>query len=170
MALALGAAVTLATLAMLAITPGAVAGPDDDPALGGDAWYTPVEEDFRPIYDGDAANKKVQTWAQYWGWVTHFYDGNFFSKGWTDQVRANLDKVRVASEKTRLRSQLNALGRDLCREWAKDNGVRKVATADLRRYAAEFDAAGRVEDGSGRKLREAIKSVRDDYRRKMKNR
>jgi hypothetical protein len=142
----------------------------DDPAPAGDVWYTTVEEDFRPTYDADAANKKVQTWAQYWGWVTCFYDGNFLHKGWTDQVSADLEKVRVASEKTKLRSELNALGRDLCREWAKDNGVRRVATADLRRYAASFDAAARAEDGSGRRLGEAIKSVRDDYRRKMKAR
>jgi hypothetical protein len=135
--------------------------------VGSDAWYVPVEEEFRPAYDSDAANKKVQTWAQYWGWVTSFYRGNLFHKGWTFQVTSYLDGVSVEAQRRRLRSEFNALGRDLCREWAKDNGVRKVGTGDLRRYAAMLEGASRADDGTGRRLLEAIDSVRGDYRRKM---
>jgi len=137
---------------------------------GTDAWYTPVEEDFRPTYQADAANKKVQTWEQYWGWVTNFYNGSPFSKGWTHQVNAYLETVGGDAVRRTFRSELNTLGRDICREWAKDNAFRKLDTGDLRRYSAMFEEASLADQRTGQWLRTSIDSIRSDYQRKMRAR
>jgi len=139
-------------------------------APGSDAWYTPVEGDFRLTYEADAANRKVQTWVQYWGWVTSFYNGSPFSQGWTGMANTYLERVRDDAVRRRFRSELNTLGRDICREWAKGSGVRKLDTGDLRRYSAMFEQANLADHGTGQRLRSTIDSIRSDYKRKMRAR
>ena len=136
-------------------------------AAAAEAWYTPVPVDFRPTYDADPVNKRVQTWGQYWGWVETFYDGTLVSPGWTRQAKGLLEGVGDAGQGLKLRASLNALGRDVCREWAKDNGVRKVDTNDLKRFLARLEDAAKRDGGNGSEIERAITAVRAEYERKM---
>ena len=56
-----------------------------------EGWYIPHEDDFRPEYDRDRANQKVQTWKEHWNWITSFYNGNLFTSGWTRDARATVE-------------------------------------------------------------------------------
>ena len=131
-------------------------------------WYTPREADFRPEYERDAVNRKVQTWDQYWGWVVSMYSGNAYSAGWTDLAKEGLATVRNRETQQDLATVLNDLGKDICNDWAKDNGVRKIATSDLRHwYGVMADACG-GEDGSGARLKAALLEIRYEVSRKLR--
>lgn len=135
--------------------------PADEP------WYTPRPEDFRPSYDRDLANGGKQTWDQYWSWVGTFYEGKFFTKGWNDRARWLVEKAHSDGERRRLRARLNALGRDICAEWAKDYDVRKVGSADLVAWGKMLERARGEDDGTGEALHRAIDEIRARHRRKV---
>jgi hypothetical protein len=130
-------------------------------------WYAPDPADFRPIYDRDAANRGKQTWDQYWTWVQSFYRGNYFALGWTGQAQRLERVVKSRPEQRRLRAQLNALGRDICGEWAKDYNIRRVNSADLLGWGRMLEKAKGRDDGRGVELGRAIDSIREEYRRKL---
>jgi hypothetical protein len=134
---------------------------------GDESWYVPRSEDFRPQYDRDVANGGKQTWEQYRGWVKSFYEGNFLSKGWNDRARWLVEGVRSEGEWKRLRTRLNALGRDICAEWAKDYEVRKIGSADLLTWGKMLEKARAGDDGTGAGLHRAIEEIRKDHRRRL---
>src|SRR4051794_6407605 len=84
---AVPAALLVGLLAFLPLARRAPAGPanlaEGDEAA---AVYTPNMDDFRPEYDRDTVNSRVQTWNQYWGWVSDYYRGNIFSVGWVKET------------------------------------------------------------------------------------
>jgi hypothetical protein len=123
-------------------------------------WYVPVEGDFRPEYDRDTANQAKQPWEQYWGWVKTFYQGNLLARGWTAQGEELAAVLKSEAGRDELRGALNALGRRIVAEWAKDNEVRKISTADVRTFADRLQEAKRADDGSGEALRKAVDEVR----------
>ena len=129
-------------------------------------WYEPLAEDFRPHYDRDAANREKQSWEQYWIWVKSFYDGNFFAQGWSNRARWLVQDVRSDVERTRLRTKLNALGREFCAEWAKDYDDRKVTSADLLTWGKMLEKAKAGDDGTGAELHRTIEEIRKHHRRK----
>ncbi|HKI21559.1 MAG TPA: hypothetical protein VKA15_26935 [Isosphaeraceae bacterium] len=132
-----------------------------------DGWYAPTEDDYRPEYDRDRVNQRVQTWNQYWGWVTSFYNGNAFSAGWSRQAKASVGVVKSATKQKELTELLNDLGKRISMEWAKDNGVRKISTADLNRWNSVIIRAQRAEKGTGDRLQAALLQVRAEVTRKM---
>ncbi len=132
-----------------------------------DGWYTPQQEDFRPAYERDKVNQRVQTWNQYWGWIESFYGGNGFSVGWTRQARATIAVVKSEDKQRELMALLNDLGKRISMEWAKDNGVRKISTADLNRWNALIVRAQRAERGSGERLKSVLQTIRAEVRKKM---
>ena len=134
---------------------------------GDETWYEPRVEDFRHHYDRDIANGGKQTWEQYWGWVESFYAGNLFTKGWNARARWLVDVVRSEGERTRLRTELNALGREICAEWSKDYDVRKVGSADLLTWGKMLEKARAGDDGGGAELRRAVDTVRAHQGRKL---
>jgi hypothetical protein len=154
----------------LFVRPGPASGPAAPSAPGrpeGDAhWYAPLAEDFRPHYDRDAANRQKQTWEQYWIWVKSFYEGNLFAKGWSDRARWLVADVRSDVEQMRLRTELNALGRDICAEWAKGYDDRKVGSADLLTWGKMLEKAKAGDDGTGEVLHRAIEEIRKVHGRK----
>jgi hypothetical protein len=149
-------------------------GPSTGPAATGapdelvlDAhWYTPLPEDFRPHYDLDAANQRKQTWEQYWRWVKSFYAGNFFTKGWNDRASWVVEGVRPDFERMRLRTKLNALGREICAEWAKDYDTRTVDSADLLTWGRMMETARDRDDGSGAEIGRTVEAIRSHHQRK----
>jgi hypothetical protein len=132
-----------------------------------ESWYEPRAEDFRPAYDRDLANGGKQTWDQYWGWVRSFYEGNLFTKGWNDRARWLVQGVRSEGERTWLRTQLNAVGREICAEWSKDYDVRKVGSADLLTWGKMLEKARTDDDGTGVGLHRAIEEIREAHGRKL---
>ena len=160
-----------ALLLALFMRPDSGAGPTPPPRPvqpDGDAeWYAPRAEDFRHHYDRDAANRERQPWEQYWRWVHSFYEGNYFAKGWSDRARWVVEGVRSEIEQKRLRTELNAVGRDICAEWAKEYDDRKVSSADLLAWGKMLEKARADDDGTGAEIHRAIEEIRKDQRRKL---
>ncbi len=129
-------------------------------------WYSPLPEDFRPLYDQDTANVEKQTWEQYWSWVKVFYEGNLISAGWTDRSKGLVTVVKLELEQKKLRSIINELGKEIGAEWSKDGTVRKVSSADLLAWGKMLEKAKAKDDGSGSELQRAIASIRDQHRKK----
>jgi hypothetical protein len=147
--------------------PAATCGPEGPPL---DAhWYAPLSEDFRPHYDRDAANRSKQTWEQYWGWVQSFYAGNLFAKGWTDRATWLVEHVRPDVERTRLRTKLNTLGREICAEWAKDYDTRTIDSADLLTWGKMMEKSRDRDDGTGAEIDRTLDAIRNDHRRKFRD-
>lgn len=161
---------TLALMLALFARPGPPAGPAATYAPGESTldahWYTPRSEDFRPHYERDAANRRRQTWEQYWDWVKSFYQGNFFAKGWNGRAGWMVDDVRSDVARKRLCTKLNALGREICVEWAKDYDTRRVDSADLVTWGKMMEKARERDDGTGAEIDRTIEAIRDDHRRK----
>jgi hypothetical protein len=130
-------------------------------------WYTPIENDFRREYKRDIANQKLQTWNQYWGWVTTFYNGTKLYSGWSSQARSGIGMVKSKEKQDELILLVNELGKQIAMEWAKDRGAGRISTADLIRWSPTINAARRAENGSGEQLKEAVLKLRADVARKL---
>ena len=129
-------------------------------------WYRPSPEDFRPAYDRDATNREKQTWDEYWRWVKVFYEGNLLSYGWTARSIGLVAELKSAPEQMRVRATLNAIGKEIASEWAKDYDIRKVSSADLLTWGKILEKAKANDDKSGAELRRAIRSIRDEHLKK----
>ena len=161
----------LAIVLALFMRPGAPPDPAAAPPPSGpredEHWYAPQAEDFRAHYDRDVANRGKQTWEQYWGWVRSFYEGNFFAKGWSARARWLVEGVRSDAERRRLRAKLNAIGREIGAEWAKDSDLRKIGSADLLSWGKMMEKARADDDGTGAVIHRTIEAICDEYRRKV---
>jgi hypothetical protein len=164
---------SLALLLALFARPGPSPGPAATSTRGEppmDAhWYAPLPADFRPHYQRDAANRSKQTWEQYWGWVKSFYAGNFFTQGWTDRATGLVEHVRPDVERSRLRTKLNTLGREICVEWAKDYDTRTIDSADLLAWGKMMEKARDRDDGTGAEIDRTLDAIRQDHRRKFRD-
>jgi hypothetical protein len=130
-------------------------------------WYTPIENDFRREYERDTANQKLQSWKEYWSWVTTFYNGTRLYTGWSGQARASIAIVKAKKKRNELIVLVNELGKQISMEWAKDRGVGRISTADLIRWSPALNAARRAENGSGERLKEAVLKVRAEVAKKL---
>ena len=156
------AAITFAALAPLGCLAAAAEPKDAPPPATAAEWYVPKEEDFRTEYNRDTANQAKESWPEYWSWVKKFYDGDFFTRGWTKQGKGLLEAVRTERARDELRAALNDLGRRVAAEWSKDNGVRKIDTANLLQFGKRLQEAKARDDGSGSSVRAAVDKVRAD--------
>ncbi len=120
----------------------------------------PLDSELLEVYSQDRANQARQTWRDYRDWVRTFYRGNVFSDGWIKLTAATLECVKAVDNQKAVRKRLVALGKTLSKEWAKDSKVRKINTADLRRWFEKFDQARRREDGSGRTITELVEDIK----------
>jgi hypothetical protein len=130
-------------------------------------WYSPQEADFRPVYKRDQANKTVQSWGEYWGWVQTFYAGNWLSSGWTSDCKNIIAGVKLVSKYKELQSLLNPLGRKIAGEWAKDNDVRKIDTEDLQRWGDQMRSAKAKDAGTGDELKRVILTIQSEVNKKV---
>jgi hypothetical protein len=129
--------------------------------------YTPAKEDYLPEYERDRANGKIQTWDQYWGWVQAFYAGNLLSDGWTKHGEQSLAAIKSGENRRDLIEQYNELGKIVSREWAKDYAIRRITTADLRRWHEAVSEAVRTDDGSGDTIKKALDTIREQAEKKL---
>jgi hypothetical protein len=157
-----GGRVTLIVLLSLG-TPAleAVAGPDTaNPARNSTVLDVPDDAELLPAYQSDRSNQKVQSWGQYRRWVHTFYKGNLMSEGWSKFGEVTVRKVKSAAARQAVVTQINELGRIISLEWAKDSSVRKITTADLRRWNDVIATARQSDDGSGQRTIDALRTVR----------
>jgi len=129
--------------------------------------YAPAKGDFLPEYERDRANGKVQTWDQYWGWVQAFYAGNLIADGWTKHGEQSLAMIKSSENRQDLIERYNELGKIVGRQWAKDYAVRRITTADLRRWHEAVAEAVRTDDGSGEKIKKALDKVREQAEKRL---
>jgi hypothetical protein len=157
-----GRGVTLAVL--LTLCPPAleaVAGQDTAvPARNTSVFDLPNDAELFAAYQSDHSNQKVQSWGQYRGWVQTFYKGNLMSDGWTKFSEVTVSKVKSAEARQAVTTHVNELGRIISLEWAKDSSVRKITTADLRRWNEVMATARQSDDGSGQQIIGALRAVR----------
>ena len=140
-----------------------LAAPNADAGAGGAAspgLAAPEDAELIAAYRADDSNQKAQTWDQYRSWVHTFYKGNLMSAGWSRFGESTLSPVKEPEARRAVADELAALGRIISLEWAKDAGVRKIDTADLRRWNDQIAPARKTEDGDGRRTLEALRAVR----------
>lgn len=130
-------------------------------------YVVPAVDDFRPEYDRDAANRAVETWDVYWGWVNTYYRGNLLARGWANESRACLEGVADPAARGALAEALNDLGRLVAREWAKNKAVRRIDTDDVKAWGHRLDRSRRDDGGQGSKLLATIRAIRDEAARKL---
>lgn len=85
----------------------------------------PEQAFFDDRYANDAENRERQSLDDYYTWVKRFYTGMNMVPGWLDMSEEVLSRV-PADQQTEVRRQLEALGRDIGSEWAKNNEVRRI--------------------------------------------
>ncbi len=71
------------------------------------------------------------------------------SPNWNETTR-RLVAAAASERRAGLRQRLLALGRLIGHEWAKENDVRRIGTADLRAWNAELDKGGGDDAALGR--------------------
>ncbi len=130
-------------------------------------WYAPKESDYRPEYDRDTANKAKQSWDSYWDWVHKFYSGAFLLEGWTDRAKDIIANVKDTTMKTNLQKQLNTLGIDISREWAKDNGIRKIDRDDLTYWGKLLTDAKKKDGGNGVEIMRIVEFLQKGVLRRL---
>lgn len=66
-------------------------------------------------------------------WFVTFIEGTFYAEGWQDIANDILQKLSE-DERHLKEQQLNELGYKIGREWCKDNELRKIDTAMLKKW------------------------------------
>jgi hypothetical protein len=130
------------------------------PARDTTALTVPDDAELFAAYQSDGSNQKLQSWGQYRGWVQTFYEGNLISEGWSKFGEVTVSTVKSAAARQAVIAHINKLGRIISLEWAKDSSVRKITTADLRRWNKVMATARQSDDGSGQQIIDALKAVR----------
>ncbi len=88
-------------------------------------------------------------------WYKAFHEGNVAVDGWVNISRDILSKLPTA-EQPEHRVSLMQLGDKIGREWAKDNGTRRIDNSMLRKWGKELKDASLKDPGT---LTLAITSV-----------
>jgi len=67
-------------------------------------------------------------------WFRTFLKGNFFADGW-EQIADSLLQRLSTDERAEQQRMLTELGNKIGREWCRDNAVRKIDTAMLKKWS-----------------------------------
>ncbi len=87
-------------------------------------------------------------------WFQKFYNGSFLVKGWKARMEELLSNV-PKDEKEQVRELLDALGKRIGSEWAKDNSIRRIDTNKLQQWGKDLELAGNEgPDALVKKIRE----------------
>ena len=73
-------------------------------------------------------------------WYKKFYEGTFLVKGWKSRMNEVL-KGLSPEDKGEMGQRLETLGKKIGMEWAKDNDVRRIDTAQLQRWGNDLQNA-----------------------------
>jgi len=105
--------------------------PATEPAVEWPADLPPLEF-YEAAYAEDASNRAVQTRKKYLSWVVRFYKGwDLYQDGWDATMRDILLGIEGRENKDRVEAKLEALGRAISAEWAKDADDRRVHSREL---------------------------------------
>ncbi|MBW2709281.1 MAG: hypothetical protein JRD04_08380 [Deltaproteobacteria bacterium] len=85
------------------------------------------------------ANKDQQ------GWYQKIYEGTFLVKGWKSRINEAL-KGLPPEDKKEMGQRLETLGEKIGMEWARDNSVRRIDTAQLQRWGKDLQNASQKGD------------------------
>lgn len=157
-------------VAVLLIGNGSVCGQSraGDPVSGPDrAIYKPVAADSSPAYMNDPANGQKQTWSEYWGWVTSYYQGTLVSNGWIRETEISLARMKDPAQRAALLKEMNEAGRLVSREWAKDGSVRKINTSDLIAWGNRLGVIRRQDKGVDAELLTTARQIHEEAKRKV---
>lgn len=163
-----GGALILALVLTLApghLAPGAGDDPPRSDAPG--AIYRPLAADFRPAYDRDPANGRLQTWPTYWSWVETYYRGNILANGWIKETETSLAAVTAPAARAELLKVMNEAGQLTSREWARDGTLRRISTGDLITWGNRLKDARTAEKGTGADLLPAVRLIHEEVKRKV---
>ena len=75
-------------------------------------------------------------------WYRKFYEGTFLVKGWKSRINDILRGISP-EDKGEMGELLETLGKRIGTEWAKDNSVRKIDTAQLQQWGNDLQDAGK---------------------------
>lgn len=151
-------------------------------AARADDLYQPQAADFRPVYDRDGPDKSCQQWSGgdgYWDWVRTFYQGYtkrvlgltlIHQSGWTATSRRVAAHAASLPTRQELTAEMNALGRDIAGEWAKDDRIERIHTNDLRRWGDAITQAGSRDRGSGLVLLATVRAIQAEVDRRLQGR
>jgi len=123
---------------------------------------------FKTKYKEDSDNQKKQSWDEYWNWIKRFYKGTFLTSGWFEE-RNNLLKNLNEDAKTKIKDRLDKLGKRIAAEWAKDNNIRKLNTADVKKWGKKLRKAKKNDRRDGNGLRKAISEIETEINLKLKS-
>lgn len=102
----------------------------------------PPRDLFVRAWHDDAENRALQPLDDYLGWVVRFHAGSVLAPGWTGATR-DLLRGLASEERTALEVRLDALGRLLAAEWAKDNRRRRIDSVRISQWASDLRSARR---------------------------
>ena len=103
------------------------------------------------------ANKDQQ------GWYKKFYEGTFLVKGWKSRMNEVL-KGLSPEDKGEMGQRLETLGKKIGMEWAKDNDVRRIDTAQLQRWGNDLQNASQK---GGEALADQIQQLNGEVDKKL---
>jgi hypothetical protein len=111
-----------------------------------DSWV----EEFRVAYEGDARNAARQSFDEYWGWVKAFLvKGGAGQRGWLEQGEAVLQRVTHTATAADLRARVEAVGKLIAAEWAKDSKHRRIHSTLLQGSPNLYDWGRRLQRAAG---------------------
>ncbi|MDD3619251.1 MAG: hypothetical protein RBR09_08635 [Desulfobulbaceae bacterium] len=88
-------------------------------------------------------------------WFRTFLKGNFFTDGW-ERIADNLLQQLSPEERAEQQRMLTELGNKIGREWCRDNTVRKIDTAMLKKWGNRLKSTANDEP---HQLAEVIRNI-----------
>lgn len=141
----------------------------DNPRLV-ESW----KDEFQRTYEDDPRNTARQSFGDYWGWVRSFLlTGGAGQRGWFDQGDDVLREVRDAAAADRLRTRVQALGRTIAAEWAKDSRARRIhstflqGSPNLAEWGRQLKRASAADTGDGAAIGDALDAIERDVRKAL---
>jgi hypothetical protein len=91
-------------------------------------------------------------------WYRKFYEGTFLIKGWKGRMNEILKGV-PSEEKEEMGGLLENLGKKIGMEWARENDVRKIDTAQLQKWGKDLQNAQKK---GTKALRERVRELNEE--------
>lgn len=98
-------------------------------------------------------------------WYKKFQNGHLFFTGWKE-ICADILESLPNHEELKTRKLLQSMGQRIGTEWAKNNAVRKIDTADLRTWGERLRQA---KDTGSSQLYEAVEAISVEVERKLQH-
>ena len=106
----------------------------------------------------------MQSKAEHKEWVRKFFEGTFLVQGWNQRVEDLVAGVDEPKTRAAVKKKLDRLGKRIGAEWAKENDVRRIDSADLKRWGGHL--ADRKRRGL-KPLEEALKTVEEEVEERL---